>query len=168
MSKTVIQQLEDLLNQRDAQIEELETKVRELEDASERDWEWCRHRAAKQDTDPLLPLPRLEIRCVQETDDWYMWRWDYCFVYKHFLGQVIWVPLGQTRAQGGSGGPPRWAKEHVKEGRGEFQLPFREGVHVAHESETTGLPTFAILQGEYERISMREGKIHQESFKPAA
>ena len=134
---TAIERLEQLLDERDTQIEELEQKLQDLTDESERAWDWARHSIIQ--PHPLLPIPRLEIRCVN-LGNWYNWEWRYGFVYKHLLGHLVLIPMGNTKC-GGSGKPPMdWTGKYM-------DLPFRDGAHFRSDFEQLNLPAFAIIEG---------------------
>jgi hypothetical protein len=146
------ERLEALLDEKDEQIEELEKQLQELQDASERDWEWARHKTLKENPDNL-PVPRLEIRWFKVSDDGYLQRWDYNLIYKHVCGHLVSIPLGQTNTQGGNGEPPIY--------NGEIRTPFRDGVHICNEAEQFNMPAFAICDGQIAKLSMLNGKCHQ-------
>jgi hypothetical protein len=148
-----IERLEELLDEKDSRINDLERELREATDRQEADWEWARHSTRKMDADNL-PVPRLEMRWVQESEDGYMQRWDYALVYRHTLDHLVVVPLGQTRTQGGRGEPPIYGER--------LQTPFRDGVHICRDTEHLGIPAFGICDGKVWRLWMQDGKCEQE------
>ena len=124
------------------QLEEAEDKVRDLEEQIEHrermeNWTWCFH--SKMEDDDGLPLPRLEIRLIEDKVDGYNHRWDYAMIYKHYTGSIIKVPLGQTRTDG---------IDLVKLCEDGLTTPFRDGVHLAFDSGNLGLPAF-VIAGEH-------------------
>jgi hypothetical protein len=81
-----------------------------------------------------LPVPRLELRWKYKGGE--NWVCNYCLVYKHTLGNIVFVPMGKTEITTGTEGYPV---------RGGFHdLPFREGVHITNDSDQLNLPAFAV------------------------
>lgn len=126
-----------------------------LKDDEEKDWEWSRHKSLKENPDNL-PVPRLEMRWEQLSDDGYIQRWSYCLIYRHTLGHLIAVPLGETRTQGGRGEPPIHA--------GKLQTPFRDGVHICNDTMQLGIPAFGICASVIVKLWMQDGKCAQEPW----
>jgi hypothetical protein len=151
------ERLEKQLDEKDERIEALETELQELKDESESDWKWARHKTLKENPDNL-PVPRLEMRWHKESDDGYLTRWDYNLIYRHLLGHLVAVPLGQTKSQGGNGTPPIH--------NGEIRTPFRDGVHICTDTEHLGIPAFCIVEGTIVRLMMKDGKCAQEAYVP--
>ena len=139
----------ELIDEQREEIDSLNQQLQEFKDQSEQDWKWARHRSVDKD-ESGLPVPRLEIRCEPVTPDWYMWRWEYALVYKHLLGNVVTVPLGETKCSGGTNQPP------IRNGI--IDTPIRDGVHIAHDAEQLNLPAFAICNGVINKIVIRNGK----------
>lgn len=130
-----IERLEDLLNKRDEEIADLRTKIRKQEDEDDEEaWLWTRHTESKEAEG--LPVPRLEIRWTTLGRGMWNWLASYNFVYRHFLGQVIVVPLGRTRVGAGC--------ERTPVTGGQVDLPYREGVHIRHDAWALRLPAYAI------------------------
>ena len=72
MSTSTEERLEELLDQKDQELEEANQKVYELESELDnikrmQDWAWCYHSKMK-DADGL-PLPRLELRVEEDKVD---------------------------------------------------------------------------------------------------
>lgn len=137
--------LAELLNDKDRQIDELESKVVSLKNeiaGSGSGW-----RAIREITDdPDLPVPRLEICYVPDAT--IGWR-DYTAVYRivvvHLLGNVLAIPLSSTRSASSNGTEPQG-------------LPFRDGAHIVHDAGHLTLPAFRIMPGkEPERIKFDTG-----------
>ena len=149
--------LEQLLDQKDERIEELETELQKLTDESESDWKWARRKTLKGNPDNL-PVPRLEMRWHQESDDGYLQRYDYALIYRHTLGHLVAVPLGQTKTQGGNGKPPIY--------NGKLHTPFRDGVHICNDSLQLGIPAFCIVDGKIARVFLKDGVCDQEAYVP--
>lgn len=150
-----IERLEELLDEKDSRIEELEKELSDITDREEANWEWARHSTRKEDTDNL-PVPRLEMRWVKESDDGYLQRWDYALVYRHTLDHLVVVPLGQTRIQGNRSEPPVWGTT--------LQTPLRDGVHICNDTMHLGIPAFGICDGKVWRLWMQDGKCAQEPY----
>ena len=132
---TVQEKLNELLDQKIAKIEGLQERVCELEESLERNWDWAAHKRFVKD--PYnLPVPRLQI--VAEPSMRYGWveeTWTYSLVYKHFTGDIMFVPLGQTKRTGG-----RDEKPDIND------LPFRDGAHIRYECFTLKMPAFSIVE----------------------
>jgi len=152
-----LKRLEQMLDQKDERIEELETELQKLTDESERTWEWARHRTLKTNPDNL-PVPRLEMRWHQETEDGYLQRYDYSLIYRHTLGHLVMIPLGQTRTQGGKGPPPIY--------NGQLYTPFRDGVHICNDSQQLGIPAFCIIGDKIARVFLKDDVCAQEPYAP--
>lgn len=130
-----VERLEELLNAKDREIEELRDQLREIED--QREWRWTMHTDAKEDAHDL-PVPRLQIECEPIYEgSWSAQTWTYSMVYRHFLGHLVFVPLGATKRTGGSMDAPPSLDD----------LPFRDGAHIRHDAEALGLPAFSIVDG---------------------
>jgi hypothetical protein len=132
--KRSVERLEELLEQKDREIEELQERVYKAEDQAERNWQWTKHFEIKEDES--LPVPRLEMRWREiESHDGFNWEACYNLVYRHFLGHVIAVPMGHTRI-GGERNPIQ---------NGKVDLPFRDGAHIQNDMAQLKLPGFAIF-----------------------
>lgn len=152
-----IERLAEQLDEKDQRIEELEEELQKLKDESEWDWKWARHKTLKENQDNL-PVPRLEMRWHKESDDGYLTRWDYKLIYRHTLGHLVAVPIGQTKSQGGNGTPPIY--------NGEISTPFRDGVHICQDSGHLGIPAFCVVGNKIARLMMKDGKCAQEDYTP--
>lgn len=134
-----LERMEALLDEKDAEIEQLSGRVAELEEEAERNRLWTEHRRFDEDVSPTLPVPRLEIRWRElepgERDDGYEIQAEYSLVYRHFLGHIVFVPLGFTRSTGALSARTKW---------GDIELPFRDGAHFYNEMKQLGLRGFAI------------------------
>jgi hypothetical protein len=126
--------LEERLN---GTIDELEEKVRELEQDNEhlRSFlPWTDHTVLKEDVPFGLPVPRLEMVWEQTDERRQEWHAYYRLVYKHLLDDIILVPLGQTRVGGHMDTPVN--------SDGSIQIPFRDGAHIDHDAEQLSLRAF--------------------------
>jgi hypothetical protein len=134
---TAIERLTEQLDQKDAELEDLQGKLDEAEREVEsvRDG-WMRHRKQEID-DETLPLPRMEIDW-RERDGWRDFEIEFRLVVKHLLGYLVLIPLGLTRSQSSSEEDPR------RHGLANA-LPFRDGAHAPHDAALLGLPLFAIM-----------------------
>lgn len=135
--QTAIERLEHLLNEKDAELR----KYRDAEEkAADRDaWIWTSHEWIPAEEDPL-PTPRLQMECRARSDEWFSRDWWYFIVYKHFLGDHVFVPIGHTRQDGGRHKPIFHRTD----------LPFRDGVHLEHDAENTfsNWPVYVVIDGE--------------------
>lgn len=149
------QRLKELLDQKDARIEELETELEEKErNADSAKWEWARHRTLKDDGG--LPVPRLEIRYVSLSEDDYQGAWEYGLIYRHTLGDIVYVPLGYTTTQGGRNVEPVGTPMYT---------PFREGVRIVNDAKQLNLPAFAIRESRIVRVFLNDaGHCDQEDL----
>ena len=139
--------LEELMDLKDAELEELREKVRgfehEKEVSEQRDtWRWTEHYILEKDDIVGLPVPRLELRWQFFDDHRYNSECWYTIVFKHLIGEIIRVPLGMTSVSGGSGEGDEFYPNHPDGPR--ISIPFRDGAHIANESRQLNLPAFAI------------------------
>jgi len=140
-----IVRLEELLNQKDAEIERLKEELQEASERLELDMEWFVHEYKDEDPRPSLPVPRLEIEATQDDgENWHNFTWRYCLVYRHLLGHLIFVPLGNTTSSGGNNQPPIHA--------GVISTPFRDGAHIRKDSFHLNLPAYAIVGNTIEKL----------------
>ena len=136
--------LQELLDIKDREIDELREKLAEYEEPTE--WRWMMHTDRKDDTHDL-PVPRLEMRCEPVYEDtWSAQTWTYCIVYRHFLGHLVWVPMGQTKRTGNRMDEPPMLDD----------LPFRDGAHIKHDSTALNLPAFVVIGERTQRIEPRK------------
>jgi len=135
-----IERLEELLDSKDRELEEVRSKLEEIEE--QREWRWTLHTDRKEDTHDL-PVPRLEMRCEPYYEGmWGSTVWTYCLVYRHFLGHLVWVQIGQTKRTGG----------YSETQPALDDLPFRDGAHIKHDAATLGLPAFVVIEEKTQRI----------------
>ena len=147
---TTIERLEEMLNQKDKELDDLRDKLAEAEDAANADHAWTKHRSFKVDPSPFLPVPRLELRWVEQgrDDDGHTVRCEYSLVYRHLLGDVVFIPLGLTRSDGAL------AKRLRMDGL--IDTPFRDGAHFQNEAKQLGLPAFVVLGDRFKRLEFEE------------
>lgn len=144
------QKTEDILT---ARIEQLESQVKGFEREKDRreyeeEWRWRHIRDLDpKNVDLSLPVPRLEMNYRFEGD--YTVIADYGLVYKHFLGQLVFMPFGSTRIGGGRYGDTQRVME----------LPFREGVHILSDMAQLNLPGYMVCGGSSIRISERNQQL---------
>lgn len=127
------ERLQELLDRKDEELEEARERVRELErelDAEPGGW----RRPEVLPDDASLPVPRLEL-VYQQDNGWAEYRVTYRLVMRHFLGQLLGLPLGMTRCQSSAGERPA-------------DLPYRDGAHALHDAAHLGLPLYRMLPGE--------------------
>ena len=123
-----IERLEELLDEKDSEIDRLHDEIEALE--SDRTWKWTLHSSIEDDP---LPVPRLELRWSNIEDHEKIC--TYSLVYKHLLGESITVPLGQTKVSG-----RMLSFENI-----EAWKPFRDGAHFYNEMEQLNLPGFVVI-----------------------
>jgi hypothetical protein len=147
--------LEELLDKKDEEIEKLKEQIEEFEmqrDSAERsdEWRWTYHTVLKKD-DVNLPVPRLEMRWVLQDEQGYNKICWYYLVYKHLVDDIIKVPLGSTRVNGG-GGSPFYDGRHPTNPTPKLDVPFRDGAHIANEARQLRLPAFVIWEDKVQEI----------------
>jgi len=143
-----IKRLEELLDIKDNKIEELESelnkyKIEEENDIDRENWKWTIHKNLSEKENMDLPIPRLELKYNNLTDDCYNSEWEYYLVYKHLLGDIICVPLGYTKVSGGNKAP-------IYDGK--INLLFRDGAHIKNEAKQLNIPAYVICEGKIELI----------------
>lgn len=148
-----IKRLEELLDQKDARIEALESEIEKLENQlREAESGWCLH--TKLDRKQELPVPRLEIvyRPLGEREgyEWSSYETVYRMVYRHLVGDIMSVPLGRTEICGHGSGPP------LRDGR--LRLPFRDGAHICSDMAHLRLPGFAVCGDHVDDLTALAGK----------
>ena len=74
-------------------------------------------------------------------------------VYRHFLGDIMAVPLGHTTIRGGAGRMP------LVDGR--LMLPFRDGAHVCSDMAHLKLPGFATYGDHVDDLTAFAGNPHE-------
>lgn len=156
------ERLEQLLEAKDAEIERLSTELETALDRREKDWEWAEHLDLGAEHHPELPIPRLEMEWKKDGETWQTATCFYHLIYRHTIGHVVGVPMGNTTSRGGSDISPASRKMY----KDAIYTPFRDGVHIARDSESLNLPAFVICEDRIDRISMVDGKTHQEPFRP--
>lgn len=137
---TVEERLNELLNEKDKEIEKLRDELDHLKSyVKNKHFGWMEHRELPADFHPELPVPRLQFTYFKR--DWEL-VCRYELVYRHHLGHCVAIPLGQTSTSGGerSKGP----FEDVGNGEKELFVPFRDGVHMNTDMKRFGIPGFAI------------------------
>lgn len=139
---TLEERLNDIIKEKENQIEDLRNKIGELERVIDQDWRWAIHKKAEINP-PLLPVPRLQItyETIDRDNDGYTAKWLYSLIYKHTLGDVIQIPLGCTRTDGYGEKLPRVG-----------ELPYRDGVHIRRDMIQLNLPAYSIVNGEYQKL----------------
>lgn len=150
MKISIEERLNDIIEERDNEIEKLEHKLQELEDEkTERQWEWRKLRTLTKEENLNLPVPRLEIR-IEDSADGYQEKCMYGLVYEHLLGHFIHVPLGCTTVGGGSN--HKYASK--------LESPFRDGAHIVYDMYTLNLPGFIVGDGKYREIDIEDTSCH--------
>lgn len=130
-----IDRLEDLLEQKEEELDELKREVERLKymlDGSPDGWRVVE--SIKDD--PSLPIPRLEMAFEPSKEyGWGDYKVIYRLVYQHLVDGLLAVPLGETRIRGG--GAANRAEEPD-------YLPHRDGAHAAHDAPHFGLPLYRV------------------------
>lgn len=143
--KTAEDRLADLLNERDADIDTLKSRISQLEQQLQSAASgWREPRSLAEDMS--LPIPRLELQYTPDPElGWSSYTVVYMLVHKHLLGHLSGIPLGSTKIEGGDGQRPD-----------DDHLPFRDGAHAAHDSAHLGLPTYRVVDGVAKRLHFTE------------
>lgn len=136
-----VDRLEELLALKDEELDALREKLAAYEEP--REWRWTQHTEYEPEDDiPGLPVPRLQLTCknLYDEDNWSVQQWYYGLVYQHFVGHMVYVPLGESRRTGGSMRPP-----------GMDDLP-RMGTDMKHDAAKLNLPAFCIINGKVTQV----------------
>jgi len=141
MQDKLIESLERVLVDRDRSIQELRGVVESLQALLEKSKSaWCLPRIGQDN--PNLPLPRLEMEWVDETQKpsppWTCYMVEYRLVQGCLSGKVLFSPLGVTRVKGGVHECP-WALDN-----GRVDLPFGDGPSACFDSGHLNLPLYLI------------------------
>jgi hypothetical protein len=149
--KSLDERLEEILNEKDARIDQLEAEIEKRD--NEAAWSWTRHTMSKA-KDPL-PTPRLEIRYTLHQNGYNMTA-TYALVYSHLLGDAVTVPMGFTKISGGGVNRPMSES-------GQIYGPLRDGAHIRHDMKSLNLPGYLIdFNGEVHRIDLEAEKRERE------
>jgi len=155
--------LQELLDKKDEEIEELERKLAKYQEeeeyeAEEAAWSWTVHTILEKD-DAVLPVPRLELRWESLDEQGYNRICQYSLVYEHLLGDIIKIPMGRTRV-GGSRDTVIDDGMHNGEQRRQpsIDTPFRDGGHITNDSRKLKLPAFIIAEGKVQELIPREDR----------
>lgn len=130
--------LEQMLVESEAERKRLAKKCNAL--LKQAKHSWARHRDHKTDqwAGGTLPVPRLQMTYRDLSEDWTRFECRYSLVTRHFLGHLVEIPMGITRiGLCTSRGAP-------VDSMGGLYHPFRDGAHIAHDSEAMRLPAFRI------------------------
>lgn len=149
MTDITMERLHELLNQKDQEIESLTHLVEGLEAQAEANnyeekWRWRHIRKIApgeyddhvEDRNHDLPVPRLELRWREDGEGWGEIV-DYGLVYRHFLGTVLFVPLGSTSIG-------TYVGDRDPESADQLEMPFRDGAHAQHDAPQLGLPLYLV------------------------
>lgn len=146
MSSHAMSHVAKLLEKSEAERKRLAKKCNRLLKRAKHSW--ARHRSHKKDTfgGGVLPVPRLQMTYRDLRGDWSYFEVRYALFTKHFQGFFVEIPLGVTRI--GPGTPYGGPKDH----NGKLYSPFRDGVHLHHDTEHLGLSAFRIWGEIVERV----------------
>lgn len=125
MSERTIDRLENLIAEKDREIEKLFDKIENLEYRDEWRWRQIRQLTEKENAD--LPVPRLELRYRDKSE--YQHFIDYGLVYRHLMGDIEFIPISCTKI-GGKGLL--------------LSMPFRDGAHMYNDMYELRLPGFVV------------------------
>lgn len=139
------ERLEELLDKKDEQIEELYNQVSELNNFKESlDFVHHRHFTIKNNgVREGLPYPRLEmILTFLGEDNRYGHKWVYGMVMKPYWFNwekdelLLFIPFSETKSSG--------SHELIRNGK--MERPFRDGLHIQADSFALSLPAFVICE----------------------
>lgn len=132
-----------LLDSKDKEIEELTTRINDLESKiNHLRGGWTLHVTLPKKQ--KLPVPRLEL-VYEQLYGWSEYAVNYHLVYRHLLGHCVAVPLGRTTIHGSHESTPIRVQRN---GQRFPDMPFREGAHFREDMKTLKLPGFLICDGE--------------------
>lgn len=119
----------------------LEANVKRLED------ELDGYKITEDENDGM-PVPRLEIRWTKENPNgnWGRRVARYSLVYRHYLKNLVSIPLGMTTVTGPDEKPTT------------SDMPFRDGVHIIHDKEQLGLPAYVVVGKHYDIATLPDFK----------
>jgi hypothetical protein len=164
MSKKTIDILEKTIEEQEDKIAELE----EVINTYERGKDFMVHRIINEKEKSKLypsydklPLPRLEMQINPLRENWYYIEWIYGIVYKHYDDSLMFIPLGQTTANGDFS-RLRNARTRISDS---FNLPHRDGLHIRTEMKLFGLRGFVLCEGRIEEILDCEIVYNKELFE---
>lgn len=142
--------VEKLIERYEAIIEDLQSKVDELEGRLERSENYSHAKAFYQprkiDEVPGIPVPRLQIMLTRHSD--YHWNWLSVLVYRHTMGDIVGVPMGETDSRGGHRYDTFETPKDV-----EMSLPRRDGVDIRRDSAQLNIPAYAVVDGHYHPLT---------------
>ncbi len=134
---TIEEKLNELLDQKNDEIEKLLNKIEDMEERLAMNWEWTAHKYCKKD-EYNLPVPRLQLVAFRHKRyGWNRTTWKYSLVYQLLSGNIGYIPLGQTEIGGRLAGTRPDAK---------LNLPLREGVDIRYDCLNLRLPAFSIVE----------------------
>lgn len=132
---TALDELDQILDEKNEKIRTLEDKIERMEYRDE--WHWRQFRTLSDDENLGLPIPRLEIRHRKVSP--YTTFVDYGIVYRHLLGEIMFVPLSCTKTSGYT--EP-------------LQTPFRDGAHILNDMFELNLRGFVVEGKEFKELSL--------------
>lgn len=154
--------LVEQLKKRDGVIDKLKEKLESLEEVNrareeekefKEAWSWRQLETLKaaekypdegpeEDTNYDLPVPRMELRWTENPHFNSTRKAIYGIVIEHFLGQIIFIPFGSTKQDGGLAYSDRMGSTIQSKGR--LETPFRDGAHLLHDAKALNLPVFVV------------------------
>lgn len=150
------ERLQELLDIKDAELEESQGRISELEGQLRFGTDWMFQRREDEDAHPRLPVPRIQMT-VHAAEDHYYQETEVAMVIRHRDSTVTTVPVSYSKRSGGVlDVKPFPLKGEVRDeliGR----LPNSILSDACHLSEQTGIPAFVILDEErlYRITAMR-------------
>lgn len=135
--------LDKLVDRYEGIVESLQEKIHDLEEKLEKAEWWANakawsHPRVEEESD--LPVPRLQIK-LTIVSEWKHY-WFYTMVYRHTLGHLISIPMGETTTEGGHSHFVFETKEDAHR-----WIPFRDGTHIRRDSHQLKLPAYAVHGG---------------------
>jgi len=106
--------------------------------------EWIKGTIITEEENLNLPVPRLEIRYFNINEDGNNLTAIYSLIYKHFLGDLVNVIMGQTNC--------RYPKPNPIAENGIIKTPFKDGVHIENDKKQLNLPAYAIYKDKYQIV----------------
>lgn len=137
----MLERLNKTISEKEESIDELENQIQEIKSEADLSWDWARH--TKPEEDSRMPVPRLELRA--EVLNEFSYAETYQLIYRHFLGHLVAIPLGQTKVSGGHFSVPNLDR-----------LPGRDGAHIKSDKVNLNLPAFHIVGDEIKDIDLIE------------
>lgn len=140
MGTTIEERLAEQLDQKETEIHELKEKLANMRCREEVESAFMPGNWPVPIDSSALPENRLELVFIpSESFGWRNYLVGYRLVYRHLLGHLAWAAFSWTRCESGYG-----VAEHGVAEPDDSQLPFRDGRHIQHDSESLQLPAYRV------------------------